>query len=145
MNNRSLICCKPSRPTPSRAELTSHPAIPVGISDVSMRLMPTHRMSGQYSRGKVPKVVVFSSVFFFAMAHDLSHGAAGWHCYLSWVPPCRLRGLTSFLLHSLWNWSRLRGRVRMEFKDKDFAVSAAMLWSASSRCIESHRYPSCRS
>ena len=61
MNNRSLICCKPSRPTPSRAELTSHPAIPVGISDVSMRLIPTHRMSGEYSRGKVPKVVVFIS------------------------------------------------------------------------------------
>ena len=62
MNNRSLICCKLSRPTPSRAELTRHPAIPVGISDVSMRLMPTHRMSGEYSRGKVPKVVVFSRV-----------------------------------------------------------------------------------
>ena len=93
----------------------------------------------------VPLACQCFSVFFFAMAHDLSHGAAGWHCYLSWVPPCRLRGLTSFLLHSLWNWSRLRGRVRRELKDKDFAVSAAMLWSASSRCIESHRYPSCRS
>ena len=60
LTNRVLISGKTSRPTPFQAKLTSHPAIPVGISDVSMRLMPTHRMSGEYSRGKVPKVVVFS-------------------------------------------------------------------------------------
>ena len=62
MNDRSLTCCKLSRRTPFQAELTSHPAIPVGISDVSMRLMPTRRVSGEYSRGKVPNVVVFSTV-----------------------------------------------------------------------------------
>ncbi len=61
MNDRSLTCCKLSRRTPFQAELTSHPAIPVGISDVSMRLMPTRRVSGEYSRGKVPNVVVFST------------------------------------------------------------------------------------
>ena len=62
MNDRSLTCCKLSRRTPFQAELTSHPAIPVGISDVSMRLMPTRRVSGEYSRGKVPNVVVNSRV-----------------------------------------------------------------------------------
>ena len=165
MNNRSLICCKPSRLTPSRPEPTSHPAIPVGISDVSMRLTPTHRMRGEYSRVKVPNVLANSNAESQRPRRSrasrprqtlrrpgrrghsqfLSGTTAGRHCNLSGVPPCRLRRLTAFLLHSLWNWARLRGRDRRGLKDKDFAVSAAMLWSASSRCIESHRYPSCRS
>ena len=129
------------------------------------RRLPTHATGREYSRLKVPNVLANSNAEsqrprrsrasrprqtlrrLGRRGHSqfLSGTTAGWHCYLSWVPPCRLRGLTSFLLHSLWNWSRLRGRVRRELKDKDFAVSAAMLWSASSRCIESHRYPSCRS
>ena len=70
--SRVLISGKTSRPTPFQVKLTSHPAIPVGISDVSMRLMPTHRMSGQYSRGKVPKVVCSAGVDFADISGSLS-------------------------------------------------------------------------
>lgn len=51
--------------TLSQAELTSHPAIPMGISGVSKRLMLPRTVSGEYSRVKVPKVVANSRVRFF--------------------------------------------------------------------------------
>jgi len=60
--NRVLISSKTRRPTPFQAKLTSIAVIPMGISGAAMRLMSPRRLSGEYSRGKVPNVVANSTV-----------------------------------------------------------------------------------
>jgi len=37
-------------------------------------LIPTHRVSGEYSRPKVPKVVVFSTVRSYDIKEDVDRG-----------------------------------------------------------------------
>ena len=59
--NRVLISCKTSRPTLFQAKLTGLAVIPMGISGAAMRLMSPRRLSGEYSRGKVPNVVANST------------------------------------------------------------------------------------
>jgi hypothetical protein len=63
--NRVLISCKTSRPTLFQAKLTGLAVIPMGISGAAMRLMSPRRLSGEYSRGKVPNVLANSRVHFF--------------------------------------------------------------------------------
>ena len=61
LSNRVLISRKTSRPTPFRAELRPRSAASHQISDAAKQLRLPRRVSGEYSRGKVPNVLANST------------------------------------------------------------------------------------
>lgn len=67
LRGQRIETAQPSPSTPQNqfndsdsSHSTSRPAVPVRLCSAANRLMPAHTLSGAYSRGKVPKVLVFS-------------------------------------------------------------------------------------